>query len=139
MNSAAGVMGQSRQAKALLLFGGIAGLVWILSTWIITGSTQMLVMGGAAIALGMIIVSTLADWRKGFYLFVGWLLFEDFVRKYMGNSTALFFGKDVLAAITIFALLKAKQRRDVPWFRPSFLVPLLIFFGMAFVQVFNTV
>ena len=57
----------------------------------------------------------------------------------MGNSTALFFGKDVLAAIIIFALFKAKQRGNVPWFRPSFLVPLLIFFGLAFVQVFNSV
>lgn len=139
MNSAVNEIGQSRQAKALLLFCGMAGIVWVLSSWIITGSTQMLVMGAAAVVLCMIVVSTLADWRTGFYLFIGWLLFEDFVRKYMGNNTALFFGKDFLAAVVIFSLLRAKQRRDVPWFQPSFLVPLLIFFGLAFVQVFNSV
>ena len=137
MNSAVSAMGQSRQAKGLLLFGGLTGIVCALSYWIITGSTQMLVMGAMAVALVVIAVSTLADWRKGFYLFIGWLLFEDFARKYMGNSSALFFGKDVLGAITFFSLLRAKQRRSVPWFRPLFLMPLLMFFGLAFVQVFN--
>ena len=137
MNSAIGTMGQSRQAKGLALFCGLAGIIWVLSSWIITGSTQMLVMGGMGIAMVIIVVSTLTDWRTGFYLFIPWLLFEDLARKYMGNSTVLFFGKDFLAAVTIFSLLKAKQRREVPWFRPSFLVPLLIFFGLAFVQIFN--
>ena len=56
----------------------------------------------------MIVVCTLADWRTGFYLFIVWLLFEDFVRKYMGNSTALFFGKDFLAAVDNFLLAQGQ-------------------------------
>ena len=70
MSTALNALGQSRQAKGLLLFGGMAGVVWILSSWIITGSTQVLVMGAAAVVLCMIVVSTLADWRTGFYLFI---------------------------------------------------------------------
>ena len=37
------------------------------------------------------IVAILRNWRVGFYFFNVWLLFEDFVRKYMGNGPALFF------------------------------------------------
>lgn len=121
MNSAISAMGRSRHAKHLLLFGSLGGIVWVLSSLIMTGSAQMLVMGGMAIAIVMFVVCTLNDWRTGFYLFLFWLLFEDLARKYMGNGTVLFFGKDLLAAVTIFSLLKAKQSREIPWFRPSFL------------------
>ena len=121
MNSAMSAMGQSRQAKGLLLLGGLAGIVWVLSTWIITGSTQMLFMGGMVIALVMIIASTLNDWRTGFYLFIGWLLFEDLVRKYLGNGTALFFGKDLLAAITFFLFSELSSDARFPGFGRLFL------------------
>ena len=39
---------------------------------------------------------TLRDWRNGFYVFLVWLLFEDLVRKFLGNNLAIYFGKDVL-------------------------------------------
>lgn len=138
MSTSASTIGRSRQAKALLFFAGAVGLAWALSTWIISGSSQMLVMGAMAVTIVMIVVSTLNNWRTGLYLFILWLLFEDLARKYMGNNTILFFGKDILAAMTIFSLFKSKQRREVPWFKPPFLAPLAMFFGLAVVQIFNT-
>jgi hypothetical protein len=138
MNVAVSTMGRSRHARGLLVLLCFIGAIWMLSAWIMDASSQMLVIGGMGIALLIILVSTLNDWRVGLYLFIGWLLFEDLARKYMGNSTMLFFGKDILAAITICSLLLAKQRRRIPWFRPRFLAPLALFFGLALIQVFNT-
>ena len=138
MNSTASSISRPRQLRGLLLLVGLMGLVLALSNWILTGSSQGLVTGGMVIALVIIVVNTLNDWRTGFYLFIVWLLFEDLSRKFLGNGLIFFFGKDVLAAITYASLLKAKARGEVPWFRPPFAVPLAMFFGLALVQVFNT-
>ena len=124
--------------QGLLLLAGLLGIVWGLSNWIITGSDTVLIMGGMSIALVIIVVATLTDWRKGVFFFIFWLLFEDLARKYLGNGLILFFGKDVLAAITYLSLWRAKWRGEVAWFKPPFMVPLAMFFSLAFIQVFNT-
>jgi hypothetical protein len=124
--------------QGLFLLAGLMGIVWALANWIVTGSFGMLVIGGMAIALAIAVVTTLSNWRVGVLLFILWLLFEDLARKYLGNGYILFFGKDVLAAITYVSLWRAKRRGEVPWFRPPFIVPLALFFSLAFIQVFNT-
>ena len=124
--------------QGLLLLAGLLGIVWGLSNWIVTGSDTVLIMGGMSIALVIIVVATLTDWRKGIFFFIFWLLFEDLARKYLGNGLILFFGKDVLAAITYLSLWRAKWRGEVAWFKPPFMVPLAMFFSLAFIQVFNT-
>lgn len=129
---------QSRQAQGLFLLAGLMGIVWALADWIVTGSIEMLVIGAMAIALAIAIVTTLNNWRAGVLLFIFWLLFEDLARKYLGNGFILFFGKDVLAGITYLSFWRAKRRGEVFWFRPPFIVPLTLFFALAFVQVFNT-
>jgi hypothetical protein len=129
---------RSKQIHGLLLLLGMAGTVWILANWIVTGSTELLITGSIAIALAIIALTTLNNWRVGVLLFVPWLLFEDLARKYLGNGFILFFGKDVLAAITYVSLWRSKRRGEVAWFRPSFITPLALFFCLALIQVFNT-
>ena len=97
--------------QGLLLLVGLLGIVWGLSNWIVTGSDSVLIMGGMSIALVIIVVTTLNDWRKGVFFFILWLLFEDLARKYLGNGLILFFGKDVLAAITYLSLWRARVAR----------------------------
>jgi len=138
MNTAIGEISQSRQVRGLALFLGLAWLVWVLANWIVTGSTQYLVIGSMIIAMIMVTVGILKDWRSGLLFFILWLLFEDLARKYLGNGTLLFFGKDILAAIIYVSIFTARQRNKMELFRPPFLVPLAIFFALAFVQVFNT-
>ena len=138
MNRAATSITQPRQIRGLFLLIALMGVVATLSNWILTGSSQGLVIGGMLIALVIIVVNTLNDWRAGLFLFVLWLLFEDLARKFLGNGLIFFFGKDILAAITYASLLKAKAKGEVAWFRPPFMAPLGIFFGLALVQVFNT-
>src|SRR5437899_6647772 len=43
------------------------------------------------------IFGILNNWRHGVYLFLAWLLFEDFARKFLGNNMAIYFAKDFLA------------------------------------------
>jgi len=137
MNDTVRAIGQSKQVRGVLYFIFLAGLAWQLSVWIVTGSTQNLILGGLGIGVITVTVIILNDWRSGFLLFIGWLLFEDSLRKFLGNGTILFFGKDVLAAITYLSLIIAKRRGQVAWFRPPFLVPLGLFFALALVQIFN--
>jgi hypothetical protein len=130
-------MTESRLLRGLFFFICIAGLAWELSVWIIAGSTEDLVLGGMAIGMVIVTITILNDWRSGFLLFIAWLLFEDLLRKFLGNGTILFFGKDVLAGITYLSLFVAKRRGRIAWFRPPFLVPLGLFFALALMQVFN--
>ena len=85
------------------------------------------------------VVAILRNWRVGFCLFNVWLLFEDFVRKYMGNGTALFFGKDVLALLIYVSLLFAIRNGKEKRFHPPFLLwfPLSIFMWFAGFQILN--
>ncbi|HEX5425419.1 MAG TPA: hypothetical protein VFW94_17855 [Candidatus Acidoferrales bacterium] len=85
---------------------------------------------GAAVAI-------LRSWRTGFYFFLGWLVFEDFARKYLNNDLALFFGKDILAALTYVSLFAAIRKGREKSFRPPFLLPLAIFVWLGVVQIFN--
>src|SRR5205085_617977 len=82
----------------------------------------------AVIAAVGVAGKTLRDWRSGVYLFLTWLLFEDLVRKYMGNSMYVYFGKDVLIGVTYASLVMARLRGDrTELFRPPFKYALGLF------------
>jgi len=83
------------------------------------------------------VVAMLNSWRKGLYFFLTWLLFEDFARKYLGNNMAIYFAKDVLALVVYLAFFLAYRRKQVTSFRPSFLLPVLLFVWFGVMQVFN--
>ncbi len=83
------------------------------------------------------VVTMLSDWRNGLYFFLAWLLFEDLVRKFLGNNMAIYFAKDVLAAVVYLSFFVAYRRKEVTSFRPPFLVPLLLFVWFGVLQVFN--
>lgn len=83
-------------------------------------------------------VKILGNWRQGFYIFFGWLFFEDFARKYLGNNPVMFFAKDFLVILVYISYyLARRRRREPPSFRPPFLLPLLVLVWFAVGQVFN--
>jgi hypothetical protein len=97
---------------------------------------------GAVYALGAVfgaavVVIILNDWRKGIYLFFTWLLFEDFVRKFMGNNMAIYFAKDVLFLFLMLSFFVDCRRRKVRLFRPPFMIFLALFVWLGILQVFN--
>ena len=133
-----GSLSGNRQIKAAVMGLIVVGVIWELAAWIVAGSDKNLIMFGLSLVMVALVVHILNDWRSGVLLFLVWLLFEDLARKYLGNSMTVYFAKDFLVAIAYLSFYLAKRRREVDIFKSPFLVPLGIFFALAFVQVFNT-
>ncbi len=112
-------------------------VAWTLGHWVADAQTHLLMVVAIGFALLVIGLVILHNWRAGFYFFLVWLLFEDLIRKYLGNNMAIFFAKDCLAALTYISLLVAIRRKQARAFHPPFLVFLSLFFWFAVLQVFN--
>src|ERR1700722_6301927 len=112
-------------------------LAWQVSGKIVADNVRTLTFAGAGFVGAIAAVAILRNWRTGFYLFLAWMLFEDLFRKYMGNGAALFFGKDILAALVYISLFAAIRRRREKRFKPPFLFCLSLFFMLGALQVFN--
>jgi hypothetical protein len=107
------------------------------SDFILAGDLNSLIYLGLFVLGTIAIVAILNDWRKGLYLFITWILFEDFFRKYLGNNMYIYFAKDGIAILLYFAFFRSLRINPVKRFRPTFLVPLLCFFFFGIIQVFN--
>ena len=83
------------------------------------------------------LVTILKDWRKGVYCFVGWILVEDLVRKYLGNNMIIYFAKDFLALTLYFSFFNARRSSLTKLYRPQFLITFLVFFWYCVIQVLN--
>jgi hypothetical protein len=112
-------------------------LAWEVGGKIAGEDLRSVELGVLAFAGCLAAVTILRNWRSGFYLFMVWLLFEDLFRKYLGNGTALFFGKDVLALLTYISLYLAVRRGREKTFRPPFLLFLSLFVWLGAIQIFN--
>jgi hypothetical protein len=44
---------------------------------------------GMAFAGSAPVIGAVNNWRNGVYLFLAWLLFEDFARKFLGNDMVI--------------------------------------------------
>jgi hypothetical protein len=119
----------------LLILGGFTA--YEAAQAVLNDDVTGLAYAGLCILGGAILVAVLNNWRNGVYIFLGWLLFEDFVRKFLGNNMAIYFAKDFLALFVYISCLSAFRRKEVTFFRPPFLVPLLIFIWFGFMQIFN--
>ena len=102
---------------------------------VIAGDVNTLAMSGLTFVAVAIVVAILNDWRRGLYFLLGWILFEDFFRKYLGNNMAIFFAKDAFAVVLYLAFFAAKRKNLVKSFRPPFLVRVLRPQGMLFLAV----
>jgi hypothetical protein len=98
-------------------------------------SIEIVTLGFAACVIAVVV---LRNWRKGFYLFLVWMLFEDLARKYLGNGTALFFGKDILVLLVYCSLFLAIRKGSEKRFHAPFLfAPLVLFIWLGAAQIFN--
>lgn len=119
------------------LFGLALWGAWQSGGKIAAGDTTSLIYIALGFAACVVAVTILRNWRSGFYLFLVWLLFEDLVRKFMGNNLALFFGKDVLLGLIYISLFVAIRSHKEKAFRPPFLLILSLFVWLGVLQVFN--
>jgi hypothetical protein len=124
-------------ALAFLLLAGVTA--YKTSMYLVNGDLAGLAYVGIAYVIGAVVVIILHDWRNGLYLFLAWLLFEDLIRKFLGNNMALYFAKDGLLLVVYLAFFIAYRRKDprLQTFRPPFLAILLAFVWFGAMQVFN--
>jgi hypothetical protein len=126
--------------RPLIVFGTLvvgAFAAYELAQSVINDDMKGLGYVGLCFAGGVVVVAVLNNWRNGMYFFLGWLLFEDFARKFLGNNMAIYFAKDFLLLVVLLSFLRALQRKEVTTFRPPFLIPLLIFVWFGALQIFN--
>ncbi len=126
--------------QALIGFGLFVIAFWL--AWQIGGKIAVwdlrtLEFGAFTIAGCAVAILILRDWRSGFYVFLVWLLFEDLVRKYLGNNMAIFFAKDILAGLIYVSLFVEIRKGREKVFHPPFLLFLSMFIWLAALQVFN--
>jgi hypothetical protein len=123
-----------------LTFAGFLVVLWlayqaaqlVLEDDIPTLGMSALVFVGLAVVVGI-----LNDWRRGVYLLLTWIVFEDLVRKFLGNNMAIFFGKDILALVVYLSFFISRRSGRTKIFKPPFLLPLLFFLWYGIIQVFN--
>jgi hypothetical protein len=121
----------------LVAFFGVLCLAYEAAQLVLEGNVSMLVMSGMAFVGLAVVVAILNDWRRGLFLLLGWILFEDLFRKYLGNNMAIFFTKDILTIVLYIAFFASRRERLVKGFKPPFLIPLLIFIWFGVIQMFN--
>jgi len=119
------------------LFALALWAAWEIGNKIIAGALSTLYVPALLFAGCVAVITILRNWRTGFYIFLVWLLFEDLVRKFMGNGTAFFFGKDVLVLLVYISLFVSIRRGREKAFRPPFLLWFSLFFWLGAIQVFN--
>src|ERR1017187_7130107 len=136
INSHAGVM-DSRLVRTVALMIGLSILTWTFSGWVVSGNNTYLILSVVACASVVMTITIVRDWRSGLFIFLCWLIFEDMLRKYFGNSLFIFFAKDLILGITYGSMLLARRRNRLPIFKPPFMFWLAVFFWMGAVQIFN--
>jgi hypothetical protein len=121
----------------LIALVGVLCLAYEAAQLVLEGNLRMLVVSGMVFVGVAIVVAILNDWRRGLYLLLGWILFEDLFRKYLGNNMAIFFAKDLLAIVLYISFFASRRERLIKAFKPPFLIPLLIFVWFGVIQMFN--
>jgi hypothetical protein len=122
---------------AFALFAIVIFAAYEVAGFILANDLTSLGYGAILFVGGAVAVAILNDWRRGLYFFVGWILFEDFVRKFLGNNMAIYFAKDALVIILYISFFRARLAKRVERFRVPFRAPLLMFFWFGLLQVFN--
>ena len=127
----------NRKLEALAWLTGIPVLGWFIGNWLLQGDLRS--QGADALLLAGVVLALviLSRWRLGLYLFLVWVVFEDFARKYLGNDIYTFFGKDILLAVVYAAFFLRRGPRSEKLFRPRFWLPLIAFFFWATMEAFN--
>src|SRR5215475_350118 len=123
------------QTIGAVALGSVAA--YILSGYIINDQILDLEFIALGVAVCVLIVVILNNWRRGLMIFLCWLLFEDLVRKYLGNNMVVYFGKDVLVAVFYLSFFMAVRKQKGQIFRPPFRIPLLLMVWFGIIQVLN--
>jgi hypothetical protein len=110
---------------------------WFLAKAILEGTDYYLLIPLVIAGAVVIVLQILKDWRRGVLLFLTWMLFEDLVRKFMGNNMAIYFAKDALLAVCCLSFFTARAPKRILQTRPGLILPFICFFFWSLVEAFN--
>ena len=127
----------SRLVRTIAMMVGLFYFTYTVAQWVITDNTTYMTLCVVGVLGVMMTMAILKDWRSGLVIFLCWLVLEDTIRKYFGNSIIIFFAKDAILGITYFSMLLARRKNQLLIFKPPFMFWLTIFFWVALAQVFN--
>jgi hypothetical protein len=133
--SSPALRGQAVIGLSVFLIG--IWLAWQIGGRVATNDWRPLEFVALGLAGFWVGITILRRWRTGFYMFLVWLLFEDLVRKYLGNNMAIYFGKDILVGLVYISFFAQVRRGREKLFRPPFMLPLLVFVWFGVIQIFN--
>jgi hypothetical protein len=123
--------------KLLLVSTLLLGGAYEASNYILAGDMVGLTYVGLAFIVSAFVIGMLNNWRRGLYIFLSWLLFEDFARKFLGNNMVIYFAKDFLLAVVYLSFFLAWRRKEVQSFRPPFWIGVVCIVWFGLIQVFN--
>ena len=110
---------------------------YLASEAILANDLINLALAALLFVAGAVFIAVLNDWRRGLYILIAWVLFEDIVRKYLNNNMAIYFAKDALTIILYFSFFLGKRVNKIERFRVPFRIALLVFFWFGLLQMFN--
>jgi hypothetical protein len=123
------------QGLFLILVGIVSTLV--IGSTIGIGNDFYLITFTSGLAFGLVAFMLAGDWRRGIYLFLIWLIFEDLIRKYLGNNMIVYLAKDGLVVLIYAIFLFKWKQGEVKFFYPPFLFPMLLVIWLGIMHVFN--
>lgn len=125
--------------STVAIFALSVAIAYKSASYIVADDLSGLLFMGLIFVVLAFVAALLRNWRNGVYLFLGWLLFEDLARKFLGNNMAVYFAKDLLLLLVYLSFFAAYRRKErgLETFRPAFLPILLVFVWYAAMQVFN--
>ena len=130
------IKSQTLIGLAVFLFGLCAA--WKIGGWIAAEDLTPIAFAAFGIAAFVVALTILRNWRLGFYFFLVWLLFEDLIRKFLGNNMVIYFGKDMLVGLVYISLYIEIRKGRAKTFRPPFLLPLSLLLWLGVIQIFNS-
>jgi hypothetical protein len=126
------------RGSPLLLVGFAMLTALYIAQIIANGDTKSFAILAAFGTLCVLASAIMKDWRFGIPILFVWLALEDLLRKYVGNSLVIYAVKDVLFLIILTSyFLEGWKRREEPFKNPV-RVPLLLWFGWAIADSFNS-
>lgn len=110
---------------------------WLLALSILEGTYSYLLAPVVVAGMLVIVSQTMKDWRTGVFCFLGWMLFEDLVRKHAGNNMVIYFAKDALLGVCCLSFYAARGPKRLFQTRSAFAFPFFLFCFWSILEVFN--
>jgi hypothetical protein len=123
------------QVLFVVLVGGSG--VWLLGRILATGEISGIATIVLVLGIGFSALILVVNWQLGLFFLLGWIVFEDLVRKYTGNNLLILLVKDVLVLVIYSVVFLQWWQGRLTLFRPPFLFSLLLMIWIGTIQVFN--